>query len=115
VLGQGMFLKEHFKIVIPERKLLSYVLSTDHPIGKHKARVFGRIGYHAHNYRSFIKALDELIEAYPARLVKRDQYGKTYSVEGVMKGLEGNMSVRSIWIVVGQHKNATLVTIYPLT
>jgi hypothetical protein len=57
-----MFLKEYFKVVIPKRKLLSYVLSTDHPIGKHKASVFGRIGYHAHNYRSFIKALDLLIE-----------------------------------------------------
>lgn len=91
------------------------MLSTDHPIGKHKARVFGRIGYHAHNYRSFIKALNSLIEDYPASLVKKDQYGQTYSVEGVVKGQEGNMKVRSIWIVGGEHNNATFVTIYPLT
>lgn len=109
-----MYLKEHFKIVIPERKILSYVLSTDHPIGKHKARVFRSIGYHTHNYRSFVKALNTLVGSYPANFVKKDQYGTTYSIEGMIKGEKGNLKVRSIWIVEAQNTYATFVTVYPL-
>ena len=51
-----------------------------------------------------MKALDILVESYPANLVKMDQYGTTYSIEGMIKGEKGNLKVRSIWIVGEQIK-----------
>jgi hypothetical protein len=61
-----------------------------------------------------MKAQDILVESYPANFVKMDQYGITYSIEGMIKGEKGNLKVRSIWIVGEQNKNATFVTVYPL-
>ena len=86
-------------IVDPE-KLTGYCLNTEHPRGKHKARVFAKVlGYtieHAGQLRSALLAAAATGDAAP---VGSDRFGDRYVLEFEVRGSRGTAVVKSMWIL----------------
>lgn len=67
--------------VVDQQKLTAYCLNPEHPRGKHKARVFARLGFtaeRADDLRAALLAAAATADAQPAA---SDQFGDRYVVE----------------------------------
>lgn len=82
------------------RKLENYCLNADHPLGRHKARVFhsalGLTNADAQWLRREI--LVNITTADAAELAK-DRFGTRYRADFVLKRHERQAVVRTVWIV----------------
>ena len=94
------------KLPNPERavvdvvKLRDYVLNSEHPRGRHKARVFAaKLGFAAGDAEAVRAMLLRAAVDYDAVPGKQDRYGRRYAVEFTMGGPAGLATVRSLWIV----------------
>lgn len=93
------------KLPHPERavvdldKLRNYCLNSQHPRGRHKARVFmaslGLNRDHAEERQALLAAAADQ-EAIPT---ERDEYGDRYVLDFVHSGPAGQATIRSSWIV----------------
>lgn len=100
---------------IPKRKLTDYLLSVTHREGRHKARIFRRLGYSSANWESLASALREHIERYDVAKVEPSRFGTRYVVEGPIESLsEGNATIRKVWFIHRDGIVPQLVTAYPL-
>jgi hypothetical protein len=107
-------LSEHFSLLIEERKVLRYLLSITHPLGREKAAVFGALGFGADNWVSFADGLRRIAATSPAYLVQDNEYGRKYLVCGSLVGPMGKEIVlNTVWIVAAGERIARLVTAYP--
>jgi len=101
------------RAIVDIAKLRDYVLDTQHPRGKHKARVFasalGMTAEHAGLLR--LALLQAAVDA-PASLIERDPYGARYVVDFVMDGPQGSARVRSLWLVRNGEGFPRMVTCY---
>jgi len=97
---------------VPEEKLLGYVLSTDHPIGRFKAQFFAGLGFTAGNWDRLRDRLRELAEK-DAELGQSTEYGEKYLVSGTLEGPTGAAEVVSVWIVLAGDDIPRFVTVYP--
>ncbi len=88
------------RAVVDIAKLRDYCLSTRHPRGRHKARVFaavlGLTVEHAETFRAAL-ALAARTEAVTSG--ESDVYGDRYMLDFWMNGPTGGATVRSTWIV----------------
>ena len=85
--------------IIDERKVREYLLSPSHPVGRFKLKFFAGIGFGSDSWRPFIAALAELAEKGEARIDEEGEYGRKYSVSGLLTGPRGRaVRVVSIWI-----------------
>ena len=85
--------------IVDRRKLTGYCLNSEHPRGKHKARVFARLGYTAENADDLRAALLRAAASNDAQAAASDQFGDRYVVEFEIEGSQGKGIVRSTWIV----------------
>ncbi|MBV7454292.1 hypothetical protein KW843_07405 [Acidovorax sp. sif1233] len=86
--------------VLPSDKLTGYVLNTDHPVGKNKARVFASaLGYTRENSQDLAEAIHAALPLAPATVRQTTQYGVQYSVDLPLTGPKGSAIVRTGWIV----------------
>ena len=95
------------------RKLRDYCLNPNHPVGKHKARVFAsQLGIH----RREAEILKEKIlrEINDAELVPtfEDQFGKRFSADLGVNINNRFALVRTIWILKSGRNIPELVTCY---
>ncbi len=105
------------RAVVPREKLERYVLSPDHPTGRHKARVFASaLGIHAVDWQYLA---DQLAKAAAGSLVvaiRESAWGLSYEVESLVDGLNGRSHpVISIWFVArdpGADSVPRLITCY---
>ena len=88
------------RAVLEIEKLRDYCLSTSHPRGKHKARVFATtLGITTENteeLRDIILSAVLLEEATPT---ESDQYGQRYTVDFIMERQNRQANIRTAWIV----------------
>ena len=82
-------------------KLVSYCLSPSHLRGRHKARHFqSRLGLGSEDADrlkvALLKAASSRDDAEPG---ERDEFGQRYILDLVMQGPDGEVTVRSHWIV----------------
>ena len=86
--------------IVEVRKLRDYSLSSDHPRGRHKARVFASaLGLTADDAEEVRKALLSAALTEDAAPAEEDEYGKRYVLDFEMKTGAGTATVRSAWIV----------------
>lgn len=107
---------EFEKFHIDIRKLKDYCLNQNHPVGKHKARVFeSQLGI----VKSDAQLLKEKIvqEMRNADIVHgiEDQFGKRFSADLSVNIKNRNALVKTIWILRWGHKSPELVTCYIIT
>jgi hypothetical protein len=88
------------RAVVDIEKLRDYCLSSFHPRGRHKARVFAdRLGLTAADASRLRTALLEAAKERNALIGERDGFGRRFVVEFVMEGSRGPAMVRSAWII----------------
>jgi hypothetical protein len=104
---------EHAEIDI--RKLTDYCLNPDHPVGKHKARVFQSVlGLTAEDAALLRAALARAVLEEDATRGESDDYGQRFTVDFMMKTNDGEASVRSGWIIRTGEDFPRLTTCYVL-
>ena len=97
---------------MPEEKLRGYVLSTDHQIGRFKARFFASLGFSEGNWELLRDRLLELA-AGDSDLGPASKYGQKYIISGTLEGPSGKARVQSVWIVLTGDDIPRFVTVYP--
>jgi uncharacterized protein DUF6883 len=103
------------RAVVDIAKLRDYCLSATHPLGKHKARVFasvlGLTDADAEELREALQQAARMLDATPG---EQDEYGQRYTIDFIMVGPTGQVTVRSGWIVRTGEEFARLTTCYVL-
>jgi len=99
--------------IVDIRKLIDYCLSTEHPRGKHKARVFkaacGLTAEHAETLRLQLLTAAQQSDASVSPLIG---YGERYVLECNITGPIGIAPVRTSWIVRQGEDFPRLVSVY---
>jgi hypothetical protein len=94
------------------QKLKDYCLNENHPIGKHKARVFkSSLSFSLSDAEKFVELIKEGLKSNEAILGKIDVYGQRYYVDMKIRNFDEEAIVRTAWIVV-EKDNPRLVTCY---
>lgn len=101
-------------IVIDPRKLTHYALDYNSPSGKHKAVLFEKLlGFTKKNYTYLLHQLKTKYLATEMTAHSEDQYGKRYTVELLIEGMEGQQEkVLTGWLIPTDTTEAHLVTLY---
>ncbi len=100
---------------IPKAKIVDYLLSTTHPVGRHKAVFFLGHGFSRSEWQLLADAL--LYHASANEVLKNEEtpFGVRHVVEGEMETPDGRKPfVRSVWFVDHDSKTPRFVTAYPL-
>lgn len=103
------------KAVIDECKLVDYSLNPDHPVGKHKARVFrAALGLTQSDAPLLRQSLLEAAHSRDAATGRLDEHGQRYQIDFEMDGPNGTVPVRSVWIIPTSDDTPRLITCYVL-
>lgn len=71
--------------LVDQRKIVEYLLSSEHPVGKNKARVFARCGYGREHVEQIIAELKIHVQNGQVVDVIDSPYGVKYCVEGFIR------------------------------
>ena len=100
--------------VIDSAKLRDYLLSTEHPLGRFKARVFGALGFSADRWEELESALRTqhlTQEAEPGAVVSG---GQKFTIRAILIGPNGQSAVViSVWFIRIGETRPRFVTAYP--
>lgn len=103
------------RAVVDIEKLRDYCLSTSHPRGRHKARVFiTALGITADDAEELRQAILSAVITEEATATERDEYGQRYMVDFLMKRQGKEAVVRSSWIVRSEEDYPRLTSCYVL-
>jgi filamentous hemagglutinin len=102
------------RVVIDPRKLTHYVLDPSSPHGKHKAVLFKKLlGFTQENYTDLVHQLETKSLQAEATFHSKDEFGKRYTVDVLVEGMEGQQAtIRTGWLVPAGTNEAHLVTLY---
>jgi hypothetical protein len=100
-------------VLIDPRKVLEYLLSRTHPVGRFKARVFAALGYEAKDIDAFIADLRGIAAVGEVSEVMETPFGEKYVVPGDLKGPLGELAVLTVWFRERGRERARLVTVRP--
>lgn len=111
----GVYLPNAESAVIPERKIVSYLLSDAHPDGRGKARFFSMHGFSIDEWQTLAfafrrHAVENLVFA-----EVETAFGVRYLVDGKLHAPDGRTpNVRVVWFVERDDDVPRLVTAYPI-
>ena len=101
------------RAVIDTAKLRDYLLSTSHPVGRFKARLFESLGYSADNWERLETDIRAIIVTAEARPMEKTEYGTKYEVRGTITGPNGRSAgVLTVWIVLTGEDVPRFITAY---
>ena len=100
-------------VIIEERKVLEYLLSRSHPVGRFKARVVAAVGFETKNVEAFIGQLRRIAGAGDVSEVVETSFGKKYIVPGDLNGPLGDLLVSTVWFLERGQQRARLVMARP--
>lgn len=111
-----MQIKNGVDAVVDIEKLRDYCLSSQHPEGRHKARVFlsalGMTSVDADKLREIL--LFAVAGSSDAFMTSADQYGQRYTLDVVVKWGSREAFVRSAWIIKTGEDYPRLISCYVL-
>jgi len=100
---------------IAPTKLRDYLLSSGHPIGRFKARVFTALGFSAERWQELERALRAqhlTQEVEPSAAAAA--HGQKYTIRAILKGPSGESAVIvSVWFIPVGGDTPRFVTAYP--
>ena len=86
--------------IIDIRKLRDYCLDENHPIGKHKARLFASaLNLTQENSDELRDILLSAVKTSEAELGKQDEFGQRYTVDYEVENNSKRATIRSGWII----------------
>lgn len=91
----------------PQDKLQRYLLNSNHPVGKEKARVFNSVlGYHFENWELLSNQMYDILQTADIKKMTETEFGMRYVVPMRITGLKGKSMV---WNTVWQADNGSSV------
>ena len=100
---------------VPPSKLVAYLLSEAHPIGKSKARLFRSAGFNEDNVALLKEGLLAIAQSEEVGTVIESAHGVKYIIEGrIQTPAGGNIGVRTVWIIDKGLERPRFVTAYPV-
>lgn len=102
--------------IVPERKVVAYLLSETHPDGRGKARFFASYGFSAADWQTLAVALRRHAVEQPVAERVETVFGVRYAVDGILHAPDGRTPmVRTVWFIGPHDRSPRLVTAYPGT
>ena len=101
-------------VYVEEKKIIEYLLSSDHERGKSKAFVFLRRGFSPNSWHDFASALR--LRALEGDIIEEIEtpYGLRYNIYGIIQTPDGiNPRIRTIWQVDHGKEYPRLIKAYP--
>ena len=100
------------EVQIPRKKLEGYLLSSTHPAGRFKARLFRTLGFD--DVHQLERALRELAGTGTISAEVPTTFGRKYIVDGLLETPRGTrVALRTVWIQARETEAPRLVTAYP--
>ncbi|MCX7839253.1 MAG: hypothetical protein N2559_07325 [Anaerolineae bacterium] len=100
---------------IPARKIVDYLLSETHAVGKSKAKFFRSLGFDETTVGELEQGLLEIAQVGQVKERVDSPHGVKYVVDGSLKTPHGTVvQVRTIWIVESVRPAPRFVTAYPI-
>ena len=100
--------------IIDPVKLRDYLLSTEHPLGRFKARFFSALGFSADRWEELESALrtQHLTQETGSAAVVSG--GRTFTIRAILIGPNGqSAAVVSVWFIRASEAMPRFVTAYP--
>jgi len=99
---------------IPPPKLISYLLSETHPVGRSKAKFWRAVGFDETNVAMLERGLIAIAHSEEVKEIVSSPYGVKYVIEGTLQTPAGNLiQVRTVWIIDTGQDHPRFVTAYP--
>lgn len=108
-----MLLPNRNRAYVPESKLIEYLLSETHAVGKSKAKFFRSLGFDEANAAMLGQGLLSIAQTEAVAEVVRSPFGSKYVVDGFLEAPNGTVKVRTVWIVEVGDARPRFVTAYP--
>jgi len=103
------------RAVVEIEKLRDYCLSSNHPRGRHKVRVFvTALGITADDAEELKRAILSAVINEDATPTERDEYGQRFVVDFSMRRQGKEAVIRSSWIVRSGEDSPRLTSCYVL-
>jgi hypothetical protein len=99
--------------IVERAKLVDYVLSQTHPIGRFKATFFASMGIDSENWEVLQSSLLSLAATADAKLGRTTEFGQKYLIPGHIVGPQDSADILSVWIIRAGEDRPRLVTVYP--
>lgn len=100
---------------VPLTKLLNYLLSETHPIGKSKAQYLRSVGFNETNANLLKAELIVIAQSEDVKEAISSPHGVKYIIDGPLKTPVGiSVKMRTIWIIDKGHRRPRFVTAYPV-
>lgn len=102
------------KAYISKEKLLGYLLSETHPVGRSKAKFFRKLGFDETNVDKLERSLLSIAHTNDIENIKEMLYGVNYVISGSI-GLPKRRSavIKTVWFVELRKTNPRFVTAIP--
>lgn len=107
-----MKLRNFRRAIIPQEKLLDYLLSPTHPVGQFKARFFRALGYTNDNWKKLESDLREIL-GNDAAVKEKTEYGQKYEVAGTLRGPLKTENSITAWIILNNEELPRFITAHP--
>lgn len=115
IAGSFMKLPNHELAMVPQAKMVDYLLSDTHRDGWHKAAFFRRFGFTVAEWGRLAQALQEHAAEHEVTRVEASPYGQRCVIEGIIRSPDGrNPLIRAVWFVEKGEAAPRFVTAYPL-
>ena len=101
--------------IVDRAKIVGYLLSDTHPVGRHKAVVFQRYGFMPEWWQEMAAALKKHASDHEITIEEPSPFGKRFIIEGIMQVPDGRAPlVRTVWFLRTGETLPRFVTAYPL-
>jgi hypothetical protein len=101
--------------IVDDAKVRDYLLSSEHPVGRFKARVFAAAGYRRESWRVLRDDLLLLARGLEVELRASDEHGHRYVGAGVFPGRSGPpLPITTVWLISSEGEPPRLITAYPV-
>jgi hypothetical protein len=102
------------RAVVPEAKIVDYLLSARHSGGRAKARFLEGYGFSAPQWRVLRDAVIAHAKANDITASRQTRFGTRYEIDGPLSAPDGRAPmVRVVWFVELQEAGPRLVTLVP--
>ncbi|MHB8380787.1 MAG: DUF6883 domain-containing protein [Candidatus Binataceae bacterium] len=103
------------RATVPRAKMLEYLLSETHPLGRHKAVFFTGFGFTRRAWNELSTALVRHACEHEVSLVEDSPFGKRYDIDGIIATPSGRSPrIRSVWFIETASDTPRFVTAFPL-
>lgn len=87
-------------VYIPKEKLLGYLLSETHPVGKSKAKFFRKFGFNETNVDKLEQSLLSIAQTNEVETVKETPYGINYVINGSINiPKRRGVVIKTVWFI----------------